>query len=238
MDVMGYLIWLVALAIFLLSILAGFLVFRLAETQQPKFHQLVDAMVSGVFFGAGLMCFLPEAGEALGYGGFCIAGLMYLFFLWLEHLSRETSRSSHWLAVMPLVLMMSHAWFEGCALGLSDTYAVFSVVAIAILSHKFFESFAIAVHIQKTFKRQQWYFAFVLFCIMTPLGMLSTQLISSSLSQTWVGVAQAISAGTFLYLGTLFGLKRSVLVKQCCDLKQFGCVVFGFSLMSLIAFFY
>ena len=36
------------------------------------------------------------------------------------------------------------------------------------------------------------------------------------------------SAGTFLYLGTLHGLERCVMVERCCNLKDFSFVIIGF----------
>ena len=48
-------------------------------------------------------------------------------------------------------------------------------------------------------------------------------------------LSPAASAGTFLYLGTLHGLSRAVMVQQCCNLKQYTFVIIGFSLMAIVA---
>ena len=45
----------------------------------------------------------------------------------------------------------------------------------------------------------------------------------------------AASAGTFLYLGTLHGLERCVMVERCCNLRDFSFVIIGFLLMAAVA---
>ena len=80
-------------------------------------------------------------------------------------------------------------------------------------------------------------FLFVIFALMLPLGV-----IFGSFSSEYLGnypliepIFSGLAAGTFLYLGTLHGLERAVLVKDCCKLKTFSFVIVGFALMAVVA---
>lgn len=36
-------------------------------------------------------------------------------------------------------------------------------------------------------------------------------------------------------MGTLHGLERSILIKDCCNTKQYTFVIIGFALMAIVA---
>ena len=68
------------------------------------------------------------------------------------------------------------------------------------------------------------------FVLMTPIGILFGQGLQTHMSSFPIlePTFTALAAGTFLYLGTLHGLKRAVMVEQCCNLKHFSFVILGF----------
>jgi len=109
---------------------------------------------------------------------------------------------------------------------------------LAIITHKWAESFALAIQLNKSslsYKKSLLFF--ILFSIMTPLGIFlgwyfGHELPSHSLLEP---VLIAASAGTFLYLGTLHGLDRCVMVERCCNLRDFSFVIIGFLLMAGVA---
>ena len=72
---------------------------------------------------------------------------------------------------------------------------------------------------------------------MTPLGIGIGWYVGRDVStHSFVDpLLMAISAGTFLYLGTLHGLERCVMVQRCCNLRDFSFVIVGFLLMAAVA---
>jgi zinc transporter ZupT len=109
---------------------------------------------------------------------------------------------------------------------------------LAIITHKWAESFAIAIQLNKsTLTPRKSLIFFLIFAFMTPLGiwigwLFEHQVTTSSLIDP---ILMAISAGTFLYLGTLHGLERCVMVERCCNLSDFSFVIIGFLLMAAVA---
>ncbi len=105
------------------------------------------------------------------------------------------------------------------------------------MAHKWAASFSLAVQIHKShlsYARGKYYF--IVFALMTPLGILFGSLVHLTESLVWFNpIINAISAGTFIYLGTLHGLERSTMIMRCCNLKQFSLVILGFLLMAVVA---
>ena len=109
---------------------------------------------------------------------------------------------------------------------------------LAIITHKWAESFAIAMQLsQSSLSRVQSISLFLAFALMTPLGIyLGWYLGHGVHTQTiFDPILISISAGTFLYLGTLHGLEQCVMVERCCNLKYFSFVIIGFLLMGSVA---
>ena len=75
------------------------------------------------------------------------------------------------------------------------------------------------------------------FSLMTPIGIIIGTAATTFLSNYPLlqPIFSSLAAGTFLYLGTLHGLEKATLIKQCCDLKRFNFVVIGFAIMAVVA---
>lgn len=192
---------------------------------------------------------LPEANQLFRAQGFhypiayIITGLTFLFFLWFEHFLDEIyhvdSRHKSF-AILACVILSLHSLILGVALGIADHKSILIMLFVAIITHKWAESFAIAVEIAKSsLSNRNSLKIFIVFTLMTPLGiilgsyfkdMLHTHILATPL-------VLAVSAGTFFYLGTLHGLEQCVLVKKCCNLKAFSFVIIGFLLMAFIAIY-
>jgi hypothetical protein len=73
--------------------------------------------------------------------------------------------------------------------------------------------------------------------LMTPLGIYLGWYFGhgTESKSIFAPILIAASAGTFLYLGTLHGLERCVMVKRCCNLRDFSFVIIGFFLMASVA---
>ena len=111
---------------------------------------------------------------------------------------------------------------------------------LAIITHKWAESFAIAVQLNKsslTTKKSIGFF--LVFALMSPLGIFIGWYLEHGVeTHTLIDpVLIAVSAGTFLYLGTLHGLERCVMVQRCCNLRDFSFVIIGFLLMASVAYY-
>lgn len=239
----------IALIIFTVTLIAGWYPFQ-RKKAKPQHHDfpIGESLASGIFLGAGLLHMLNDSSRAFTQQGyvypiaFLLAGSTFLIFLLLEHIGRELYHQQgekHPSFAFIAVLMLSvHALLAGAALGLSTVYTVVMALFFAIIVHKWAASFALSIKITKSsLSPRMGKFYFAIFSIMTPLGILLGDLITNSLDHYahFAPVFAALAAGTFLYLGTLHGLDRAVMIKQCCSLKYFCYMLIGFALMALLA---
>ncbi|NCX94764.1 MAG: zinc transporter [Gammaproteobacteria bacterium] len=237
-----------ALLIFTTSLLAGLYPFLKPSLESSAFIR-GEAFACGVFLGVGLVDILGDAASgftALGLNphlAFLITGSFFLALLLLEHIHREMKQSPDHteppFVLLTLLMLSIHSLLEGAALGLSRSFSMALIILIAIISHKWAASFALAVQLRKGIQSKTWGGVwFVLFAAMTPIGILFGTSVANHANfyPPLNPIVNSLAAGTFLYLGTLHGLKRSVLVHQCCSLKQFMFVILGFLVMSAVSF--
>ena len=239
--------YLLAAFLLVLTLISGWYPFAKRQQKVSSFP-LAEAFASGVFLGAGLMHMLPDSGEMFreaGYGyplAALIAGLMLLFLLWFEHFTREkyAQKDPKSFVLLPVIMLSVHSLLEGGALGVASNVELFSVLAIAIVGHKWAEGFALSVQINQapdSLARRMSYYIF--FALMTPIGLLAGSLIHhDNASLPLLASINSLAAGTFLYLGTLHGLSRSVMVEKCCNVRQYSFVLLGFGLMAVIAYWF
>lgn len=257
---------LTALVIFMIAISAGWLPFvKRINMRVGVNFPTGEALACGVFLGVGLLHMLPDAASGFLAAGLdyplapLLAGAMFLFLLWLEHLGRdyyqhqqiETHDKNHdqhashsccshskSFALLAFAMLSLHAFLESAALGLSTSFSIVIMLAIAILAHKWAESFALAVQLTKSsLSSRVGVLYFLVFALIAPLGIFAGGMASSHMQNLPLlsPILLSLAAGTFLYLGTLHGLSRAVMVQQCCNLKQYTFVIIGFSLMALVA---
>jgi zinc transporter ZupT len=79
------------------------------------------------------------------------------------------------------------------------------------------------------------YVLFLIYALMTPFGILLGYHFNHETLNLYSPICMAVSAGTFLYFGTLHGLERCVMVQRCCNLKHFSFVILGFLFMAAVA---
>ncbi len=207
-----------------------------------------EALGCGIFLGAGLIHMLGESSRdfiALGVNypvPFLIAGCVFLLFLLLEHVAKElyhhSSGSTIPFALLAALMLSVHGFLAGAALGFTSSLSIAVIVFIAIIAHKWAESFALALQIVRSeMSFPQALTLFFVFALMTPLGIFTGSYALASLEHyrfiepTFL----ALAAGTFLYLGSLHGLEKSVLISECCNLRVFIFVIIGFLLMAGVA---
>ena len=209
---------------------------------------ITESLAAGVFLGAALIHMLGDASQgfyvnAVHYPlAFLLAGAMFLFLLLLEHVGRELMHqkggAENAFALLATFMLSIHAFLMGAALGLGHAFPLMVIIFFAIVGHKWAESFSLAVQINKSHFRFGANLAlFFLFSLMTPLGIFFGAYANDFFGNYTLiqPTISALAAGTFLYLGTLHGLEKATLIKQCCDLKRFYFVILGFSIMAIAA---
>jgi zinc transporter 1/2/3 len=211
--------------------------------------QTGEAVAAGVFLGAGLIHMLADSAkeflnQGVGYPvPFLLCGAIFLLLLLLEHVGREvyshsSGERSPLFAILAMIMLSVHSFLAGAALGLSQNIGLMVVILFAVLAHKWAESFSLAIHLVKSrLSTRTALGLFAIFASMVPLGILFGGYLSTDLKAYPIltPTFMALAAGTFLYLGTLHGLSRAVMVKQCCDLRHFFYVLWGFVLMAGVA---
>jgi zinc transporter ZupT len=242
--------FLFAASIFFVILLAGWYPFKKRLSSEHVDFPMGETLSTGVFLGAALMHMLPESQTTfvtMGYHfpfAYLITGLSFLLFLWLEHLGKELyhhHNATHpAFAVLAWGMLSIHSFLLGAALGFSDQYSLAIMLFLAIITHKWAESFAIAVQLNKSsMTTKNALILFFIFACMTPLGIYCGWYLEQDVTTLTVldPILIAISAGTFLYLGTLHGLERCVMVQRCCNLRDFSFVIIGFLLMAGITLY-
>lgn len=222
--------------------------FKKFTSGKDQTFPIAEALAAGVFLSVALIHMLGDASNTfyqLSYRypfAFLLAGVMFLFLLLLEHIGREIvvhqGDASGSFAILATLMLSVHAFLMGTALGLSTSFSVGIIILLAILAHKWAESFSLAVQINKShFSFKTEMLLFFIFSLMTPIGILLGATATTALSNYPLlePIFSSLAAGTFLYLGTLHGLENATLVKNCCDLKRFYFVILGFAIMAVVA---
>lgn len=234
----------------LVALLGGFYPFfkQKKDSQKILHFPIGETLACGIFLGAGLLHMLSESSHGFIEQGYeypfamLLAGSLFLLLLLFEHIAREfktkNAQENPLFAVLATIMLCIHSFLEGAALGLTSDFAVLLVILLAIVVHKGAASFALAVQITKS--RISWIKGLVLFGIfvfMTPIGIVFGQGLQAHLSNLFIlqPIFLAFAAGTFIYLGTLHGLNRAVMVEQCCNLTYFSFVILGFCIMAIVA---
>lgn len=239
------------LSIFIVILLAGWYPFkkRVKDDSHLDFP-IGETLATGVFLGAALLHMLPEANAlfiSMGYHypfAFIITGAVFLIFLWFEHLGKELYHHHNAehpaFALLAWAMLSVHSIMLGAALGLAHHNSMIIMLFLAIITHKWAESFAIAVQLNKSsMSTNKSLIFFFIFSLMTPLGIYIGWYFGHGIEthSLFDPILIAASAGTFLYLGTLHGLERCVMVERCCNLGDFSFVIIGFLLMASVAIY-
>ncbi|MFO2971283.1 ZIP family metal transporter [Legionella pneumophila serogroup 10] len=240
-----------AVSIFIVILIAGWYPFkkRIKDDKHIDFP-IGETLATGFFLGAALLHMLPESNalfKEMGYNypfAFIITGVVFLIFLWFEHLGKELYHhhdAEHpAFAILAWAMLSVHSLMLGAALGFTQYNSMVIMLFLAIITHKWAESLAIAIQLNKSSMstRKSMVF-FFFFSLMTPLGIYFGWYFGHGVetNSLFDPILIAASAGTFLYLGTLHGLERCVMVERCCNLSDFSFVIIGFLLMASVAIY-
>ncbi len=200
-----------------------------------------ESFAAGIFLGAGLLHMLPDAAREFFQAGYdypiayLIASGGFLLLLFLEHLNHAIK--TH-IALLTLLMLSIHSLLEGAAVGLSKDLLTSFMIFLAIIAHKSAASFALAINLNRsTLPKIIAWSGFIFFVLMTPLGIFAGEWVitTTQVSALLTPIFTALAAGTFLYIGTLHGLDRAILIRHCCNIKEFVIMLIGFSVMAIVA---
>ncbi|MGV3278232.1 ZIP family metal transporter [Rickettsiales bacterium LUAb2] len=207
-----------------------------------------EALSAGVFLGAGMLHMLSDASASFYSLNIefplapLLASITFLLLLLLDHIGREIyhkeGSKGALFAILSVVMLSVHSFLTGTALGVSNSLSITILILLAVVAHKWAESFAVSVQINKsTLSLKLGISLFLIFTLMAPIGILTGASALHYLEQYPLiePIFTSLSAGTFIYLGTLHGLERSVMVKECCNLRVFSFVIVGFTIMAIVA---
>lgn len=252
-----------ALIIFFISIISGLFPllnmqkrFSISEGSKRKILNkdfiIGEALACGIFLGAALLHMLSDAARhfiELDYHypiAFLLAGIVFLGLLLLEHIGREinehdceqhTSHNSIYFVILAVLMLSIHSLLEGVALGTRTDFSLLIIMFIAIIAHKWAASYSLAIQIVKNSSNNKLnWLLFTFFAVMTPIGIFFGNFISTNMADNNIldPIFTSMAAGTFLYIGTLHGLNRAVMVERCCNLHDYFFVIVGFSIMAIV----
>ena len=214
-----------SISIFFISLLPGWLIFRKPHQHYQK-NALHQALARGLFFGLALFELIPAmiAIDPTAHWPMIACAMSFTLLLWMEHLGPQKG-----LAMISCLTLAIHSFFMGSAMGFSLTMNATLFLFLAIILHKFQESFALAQLLADKKINRPWVW-FIGFTLTTPLGILMATFIGlpsdshSLIAESTLGC----SAGTLLYLGTLHGyLPNGNEKPQCCNQTAFLGFILG-----------
>ena len=122
-----------------------------------------------------------------------------------EKNDKEKEKEKEKNTLTPYVLLMAlslHGIFEGIALGVLNSNSEFIVLFIAIIAHKWAESFALGISFYNAGIQNKIFIEMLtIFTFFTPVGILIGMYFSKS-GLLIEGIMLSISSGTFIYVST------------------------------------
>lgn len=248
MTLIGFKIF-AALTIFLAAFLAGLLPTAFSE-RHPRAISISEAIASGIFLGAALFHMIPDAETGFRNVGlhkfpyaitFCVISFFALAVIEQTTKYFSTQHTHKITSTLLLIFLSVHSLIAGAALGINGSITNAVVIYIAIIAHKSSASFALMVSLNKNFERKRTIILLLLlFSLMTPLGiLLATELstiIATEQSRLLEAVLNSLTAGTFLYIGTLDTLGRQLQPQRLINrFWEFSSLIFGMTMMGVIA---
>src|SRR3990167_9296 len=133
-----------ALLILFVTLVSGFYPFLQHRRAQGEYRfPIAESFAAGIFLAAPLIHMLGDASaqfyaHAVHYPmAFLLAGMMFLFLVWLEHVGREllshSGDSAKAFTLLATFMLSIHAFSMGVALGLGHSFSLMMIIFIAIV---------------------------------------------------------------------------------------------------------
>ncbi len=162
---------------------------------------------AGVLLGAAFLNMIPEAAYLIGehIGIPLLLGFLTLFIFEkfiMVHACEAEDCAYHQIGLSALIGISLHALVTGIALGAGLIAPQLSlVVFLAVLMHKFPESFSLAsILAHEHYSRQKIIASVLLIALLVPLGAVFVLLFFESVREEVLGWLLAFSAGTFVHI--------------------------------------
>lgn len=236
-----------ALLIFLASMVTSiYLLKRRNAAQHGEQASVFEALASGIFLGAAFFHMLPDSIRSFHalYPDMhypvpeliCVAGFLLLLFLERLSLVSNDQRMRGYIPYILALTLTIHALSEGAALGLESAYAETVMLFIAIIAHKSTESFGLCILLLRyALPIPRVMVILILFSLMTPIGILLGDFITSSGgNQELAAIFTAFAAGTFLYISTLHHVHFHHHGDEAQGMVEFVFLIAGVAMMGLI----
>lgn len=233
---------LIAFAILAMSLHAVYIPIRYNRNDNKSIcPPKIEALSSGILMGMGIVHMYSEAiSESITHGinpvlPSMVVGATFIILLMLEHISSESKNKFTTVKVL-IIMMLLHSISEGLAVGYAGDFSKLSTLAVAILSHKWFESLAVAILVIRALGSATGKIPLLFFAIATPLGVIIGNHLYTSyqVSPTLDIFIKAFIAGSFIYIGTLHSFKQIYNKESCCNTREFYYVALGFAIISIV----
>ena len=212
-----------AIFIFFSAFAGGWLAISMRASENSRvFLYLSDLFAKGVFLGICLACLLPSALREFGrvihhlkYSAvflICAATMIAVQLIEREmskfFSNKHVMKNDMFVPFLLMIVLSLHSLVEGIILGVYSVSISIYIMFFAILAHKGSGAFALGIQLRKTgLSLDRIYILFVLFSIMTPIGIL----FGSILEPVFIGnagsfaraVFSSIAAGIFIYIAAL-----------------------------------
>jgi len=156
----------------------------------------------------------------------------------VETVNEKEEKTSFVSYILTIVLSV-HSFISGLALGVESNTTSLIALTVAIVSHKWVESFAVGVSLVRMGVPFKKFFLIMLaYSSMTPVGVFTGMGIYKALQGDGItlfsGIVGAVSAGTFIYVAVVDILVEEFTLTQrkvLRFLKLVACLI-GFGLMA------
>lgn len=198
---------LLIVVLILMTIVSGSM--PLYKSWERKHIRLFISFGAGSLLGASFIHMIPETVEAIGSGvGIAVlTGFLILYVIekfTMIHACEGEDCSFHQMGIISFIGLSAHNIIDGFVLTTSTMLPNLGpIVFAAIVVHKIPASFSLSsILIIGEFTRKKVLLYLIIFSLMLPVGAFAAMLLIDIFGTYELGIAVAVSAGTFIYIAT------------------------------------
>ncbi len=198
---------LLIIALILTTIVSGLI--PLFKPWEKKHLRLFISFGAGSLIGAAFIHMIPETIEAIGsaIGMAVLAGFLILYIIekfTMLHACEGEDCSFHSIGIVSFIGLSAHNIIDGFVLAASTMLPNLGpIVFAAIVVHKIPASFSLSsILIMGDYTKKQIWLYLIIFSLMLPIGAGAAMLLMNLFGNYELGIAIAVSAGTFIYIAT------------------------------------